>query len=185
VDVPFPLGLLLLSPSSATSFSQQLNPSGYLTLTNSITNSSLTDSSFVLLITSWYWPRRKHSSSVAAQLSLDGSMTYSIVACAAIGTDCRKHHSSVAVYGPLVSNGCCIVAYFMVIAWQQVYMKQYIAHKTNWISVIQCKNLLSLKWLSDWREIFSFYTVWTTEHLSILFGILLFSYNWQQCQMQK
>jgi hypothetical protein len=38
----------------------------------------------------------------------------------------QKHRSSVAVYTPLHSNGRCLVAYFAVVAWQRVYMPQYL-----------------------------------------------------------
>jgi hypothetical protein len=34
----------------------------------------------------------------------------------------RKHYSSVAFYGLLPGNGYCIVACFVVIAWQPVYL---------------------------------------------------------------
>jgi hypothetical protein len=51
------------------------------------------------------------------QLLLCGGMTYSIVASAATGTDrAKEHHSSVAVYWPLLSKSFCIVAYFTVVA---------------------------------------------------------------------
>jgi hypothetical protein len=50
-------------------------------------------------------PHRKHCSSIAVQLFLSDGMSYSIVAYAAIGTDCIKHHSSLLVYWPLSSNG--------------------------------------------------------------------------------
>jgi hypothetical protein len=61
------------------------------------------------------------------QFLLSGGMTYSIVACPSIGTDhAKKNHSSVAVYKPLLSSGCCVGAYFAVIAWQWVYMPQYV-----------------------------------------------------------
>jgi hypothetical protein len=36
----------------------------------------------------------------------------------------RKHHSSLAVYGQLPSNGRCIAAYFAIVAQQRVYMPQ-------------------------------------------------------------
>jgi hypothetical protein len=37
----------------------------------------------------------------------------------------RKHNSSVGIYGPLLSNGCCVFAYFAVVAQQWVYVPQY------------------------------------------------------------
>jgi hypothetical protein len=50
------------------------------------------------------------------QLLLSDGMTYSIVARAAIGTGRAEIIISLAVYGPLLSNSCCIVAYFAVVA---------------------------------------------------------------------
>jgi hypothetical protein len=37
----------------------------------------------------------------------------------------RKHHSSAAVYGPLPSNGRCLVVCFVVVAKQRVYMPHF------------------------------------------------------------
>jgi hypothetical protein len=47
---------------------------------------------------------RKHRSFVAVQLLLSDGMTYSIVACAAIGTDCAEDTIPVVLYGPLPRN---------------------------------------------------------------------------------
>jgi hypothetical protein len=77
-------------PASHSNSSQQLNHTGYLThsLTHPPTNSltPLTWLLTVLLIMSQPGPHRKHCSSVAMHLLLSARMTYSIVACAAIGT---------------------------------------------------------------------------------------------------
>jgi hypothetical protein len=64
---PF-LCVLEMSPSAATSFSQQQHTTDPQRLSNSLTLHSLSNFSNVLLITSRHVPRRKHRSSVALQL---------------------------------------------------------------------------------------------------------------------
>jgi hypothetical protein len=64
--------------ASHSNSSQQLKPNGYLTNCNSL---------LVLLITSQHGQCRKQLSSVTVQLLYSDGVTYSNVACAAIGTD--------------------------------------------------------------------------------------------------
>jgi hypothetical protein len=96
-DFPFPLGSqtvpwphLLASHSNS---SQQLNPNGYLT-----------KSVLVLLIISQHGRHRKHSSCVAVKLMISNGMTYSIVACAAICTDCTENTTPLLLF-----RGCCLI----------------------------------------------------------------------------
>jgi hypothetical protein len=62
----------------------------------------------VLLITFQHGLRRKHRSSVAVQLLLSDGMTYSIFACAAIGTQCAENTISLLLFTGrrLVTAGC-------------------------------------------------------------------------------
>jgi hypothetical protein len=55
---------------------------------------ALSDERTGLHITSQHGSRRKHRSSVAVQLLLRDGITYSTVACAAIGTDCAENTTS-------------------------------------------------------------------------------------------
>jgi hypothetical protein len=62
----------------------------------------------VLLITFRHGPHRKRRSSVTVQLLLREGMTYFIVACAAIGTDCAGNAISLLFTSRcLVTAGCC------------------------------------------------------------------------------
>jgi hypothetical protein len=68
-----------------------------------------THSQLTLLITSWLEPCRKHRSSVAVQLLFSDGMTYSIVACAAIGTECGENIIPLLLFSGrcLATAGCC------------------------------------------------------------------------------
>jgi hypothetical protein len=59
-----------------------------------------------LSITSWYRLSRKHNFSVAVQLLLSGSMTYSSVVCAAISMDCAEN----AIFLFLIKGRCLVTA---------------------------------------------------------------------------
>jgi hypothetical protein len=94
-------------PASHSNNSQGLNPSW----THSLTPHSS------LLTKRRSTPNRKHRSTVAVQLLLCGDITYSIVEYAAVSTDrAERNRSTVAVYGPLLGNSCCIVANFAVVS---------------------------------------------------------------------
>jgi hypothetical protein len=109
--------------------------------------SRLTHSRSVLVVSPWRWPHRKHHSSVAVYgpLLSNGCCIFPYLAIVAYqrvyisqyltSAFCpkmefillRKNHSSVAVYGSLLSNGCCIFPHLAVVAYQRVYMLQYLS----------------------------------------------------------
>jgi hypothetical protein len=89
-----------LSLASVTSFpQQQITTSEPQQLSNKR----------VLLITPRHGPRHKHRFSVAAKLLLSDCMTYSIVACAAIGRDWAETIIPLLLFTRrcLVTAGCC------------------------------------------------------------------------------
>jgi hypothetical protein len=87
-----------LSPASAISFSQQrLKTTAPQRLTKDSTH-------YIVL----HGPHRKLRSSVAVQLLLSDGMSYSVVACATIGTNCAENIIPLLFMGRcLVTAGCC------------------------------------------------------------------------------